>query len=334
MEPVSFFGILEESRRIISAHSRHFLGLSALFLLPIAFLNCAASTFRKWVDVDGGPEELLSNIARPYGQYHEQEFLPFSTGFSGANKAEVILFVTLYSAVIFALALFSNAAITHSICNGFFGRAVKLPSAIKSIPGSLWRLVFTGVCAVGALFGVCIGFMVIGGLVAWGLSACNIHVASMIPVREVAFVFVGLVAMYLQIHWVLASVIPVAEGSWGLEPLRRSSYLVKGMRRVSFSLNIFFAISGFVLALWANYLQSSASDSLELLSKIVQSITVLAAMTILFLYNIATNSVFYMYCKAHHNELLGAIMEEFAHDYIILPFHDQKILRVVSAAEP
>lgn len=333
MESVGFFGIFEESRRIISAHSRHFLGLSALFLLPIAFLNCAASTFRKWVDIDAGPEELLRSTARPYGQYHRQEFLPFSTGFSGANKAEVI-FLTLHTAVIFALALCSNAAVTHSICNGFFGRAVKLPSAIKSIPGSVWRLMFTTVCAVGALVGVWIGFIFIWALGVWGLSAFNIHVASMLPVREIAFVFIGLVAMYLQVHWVLASVIPVAEGSWGLEPLRRSSYLVKGMRRMSFSLNLFFAIAGLVLALWANYLQSSASDSLDLLSKIVQSITVLAAMTVLFLYNIATNTVFYMYCKAHHDELLGAIMEEFAQDYIILPFQDQKILRVVTVAEP
>lgn len=88
MEPVGFFGIFEESRRIISAHSRHFLGLSVLFLLPIAFLNCAASTFRKWVDTDGGPEELLSSTARPYDQYHPQESLPFSTGLSGAYKTE------------------------------------------------------------------------------------------------------------------------------------------------------------------------------------------------------------------------------------------------------
>lgn len=331
MEPVGFFGIFEESRRIISAHSRHFLGLSVLFLLPISFLNCAASTFRKWVDIDGGPEELLRGTARPYGP---QGFLPFSTGFSVANKTEVVLFITLYTAVIFALGLCSNAAVTHSICNGFFGRAVKLPSAIKSIPGSVWRLVFTTVCAVGALVGICMGFVFIRALGVWGLSEFDIHVASMIPEREIAFVFIGLVAMYLQIHWVLASVIPVAERSWGLEPLRRSSYLVKGMRRLSFSLNLFFAIAGLVLALWANYLQSSASDSLDLLSKIVQNITVLAAMTLLFLYNIATNTVFYMYCKAYHNELLEAIIEECAQDYLILPFHDQKLFRVAIVAEP
>lgn len=331
MEPVGFFGIFEESRRIISAHSRHFLGLSVLFLLPIAFLNCAASTFRKWVDIDGGPEELLRGTERPYGR---QEFLPFSTGFSGANRTEVLLFLTLYTAVIFALGLCSNAAVTHSICNGFFGRAVKLPSAIKSIPGSGWRLVFTAVCAVGALVGICMGFVFIWALGVWGLSAFDIHLASVIPMREIAFVFIGLVAMYLQIHWVLASVIPVAEDSWGLEPLRRSSYLVKGMRWLSFSVNLFFAIAGLVLALWANYLQSSASDSLDLLSKIVQNITVLAAMTVLFLYNIATNTVFYMYCKAYHNELLEAIIEEFSQDYIILPFHDQKLFRVATVAEP
>lgn len=269
---MGFFGIFEESRRIISAHSRHFLGLSVLFLLPVAFLNCAASTFRKWVDTDGGPEELLRSTARPYDQYHPRESLPFSTGVSGAYKTEVVLFLTLYTALMFALALCSNAAVTHSICNGFFGRAVKLPSAIKSIPGSVWRLVFTAVCGVGALVGICTSFVFICALGDWGMSAFNIHVESMTPVREIAFVFIGMVAMYLQIHWVFASAIPVAEGSWGLEPLRRSNYLVKGMRRVSFSLNLFFVIAGLVLSLWANYLQSSASDSLDLLSKIIQSI--------------------------------------------------------------
>eukprot|EP01018_Ginkgo_biloba_P035342 Gb_06154 [translate_table: standard] len=334
MEPVGFFGIIEESRRIISAYSRHFLGLSVLFLLPIAFLTCAASTFRNWININEGHEELLSS-ARPYfypRNIHDTLFT--HSVHSDAMETKVILLLILYAAVIFGLALCSNAAVTHSICNGFFGRAVKLPGAIKSVPGSVWRLVFTALCAIGVLAGLSAAFGLFSYLVIVGLSAFNVQVPSSTPIYITMWIVVGLLVIYLQIHWILASVIPVLEGSWGLEPLRRSTYLVKGMRRVAFFLNLFFGISGLVLALWANYLQSSASDSLDLLSKIVQSITVLAAMTILFLYNIATNTVFYMYCKAYHNELLGAIVEEFAQDYMSLPFDDQKVPQVITVAEP
>ncbi|XP_057864787.1 uncharacterized protein LOC131072598 isoform X2 [Cryptomeria japonica] len=231
MEPVGFFGIFEESRRIITAHSRHFLGLSVLFLLPIAFLTCAASTFRNWINVNEGHEELLRSTVLTYSNHGDDDdnkdfFLAYTRGLM---ETKVVLLLSLYGLLMFGLALCSNAAVTHSTCNGFYGRGVKLPGAIKSIPGSAWRLLLTSACGMAVLVGISFTFGLLLSLVLLGLSAFNVTLESMTPVHLVIVVLAGLVGLYLQIHWILATVIPVVEGSWGLEPLRRSSYLVQEM---------------------------------------------------------------------------------------------------------
>jgi len=40
----------------------------------------------------------------------------------------------------------------------------------------------------------------------------------------------------------------------------------------------------------------------------------------------------YMYCKAVHGELVGEIAEEFAREYVSLPFDDGKVPHLVSVA--
>ncbi|KAJ6891650.1 hypothetical protein NC651_024984 [Populus alba x Populus x berolinensis] len=63
-------------------------------------------------------------------------------------------------------------------------------------------------------------------------------------------VFLVLVSFYLQLNWVLAQVIVVAESIWGLEPLKRSNFLIKGTKGVALSLFLFLAFfPGFVIAI-------------------------------------------------------------------------------------
>ncbi|XVE91554.1 hypothetical protein REPUB_Repub01dG0019500 [Reevesia pubescens] len=51
---------------------------------------------------------------------------------------------------------------------------------------------------------------------------------------------------------------------------------------------------------------------------------------VLMLSNLAATTVFYMYSKAIHGELAGEIAEEFAREYVSLPFDDGKVPHVVS----
>lgn len=50
----------------------------------------------------------------------------------------------------------------------------------------------------------------------------------------------------------------------------------------------------------------------------------------LLLYWMVAAVVVFMYCKALHGELAGEIAEEFAWEYVSLPFHDSTVPHVVS----
>ncbi|KAJ0096186.1 hypothetical protein Patl1_16769 [Pistacia atlantica] len=53
---------------------------------------------------------------------------------------------------------------------------------------------------------------------------------------------------------------------------------------------------------------------------------------LLFLYNIAANTVLYMYCKAIHGELAMEVAKEFSKEYVSLPFDNGKVSHLVSIA--
>lgn len=142
-----------------------------------------------------------------------------------------------------------------------------------------------------------------------------------------------LVLVHLQVNWALAPVIVVVESKWGFEPLRRSTYLVKGMKTVSLSLLLFFAtVIGF--SVWASARTSSDSfgDVWKCLFFILQTVACSSLVTMFLLHNVSSNTVLYMYCKALHGELAWEIAEEFAREYVRLPFDDTKVPHVVFVA--
>jgi len=85
--------------------------------------------------------------------------------------------------------------------------------------------------------------------------------------------------------------------------------------------------------LWSGFLLARvASDggSWRDWAFMVQIVLTSAVMTVLMLYNTAANTVLYMYCKAVNGELVEEIAEEFAWQYVSLPFDDGKVPHVVS----
>jgi len=148
-------------------------------------------------------------------------------------------------------------------------------------------------------------------------------------------VFLVLVLFYLQLNWVLAQVIVVAESIWGLEPLKRSNFLIKGTKGVALSLFLFLAFFPGLFVIAISFprgdLDIGNIDSAWKIWPFVVRIVVPSALqTMLFLYNIAAFTVLYMDCTAAHGELVWEIAEEFAGDYVSLPFDDGKIPHFVS----
>lgn len=148
-------------------------------------------------------------------------------------------------------------------------------------------------------------------------------------------VALGLVMLYFQVIWGLASVIAVTESKWGFEPLWRSSYLVNGMRSISVSLLLVFGVLiGFWVWIATNNMigfnNVEEFGSWDFVLQTVISSGLLCFLMVLFLYYIAANTVLYMYCKALHGELAIEIAEEFAREYVSLPFDDSKIPHIVT----
>ncbi|KAL2344598.1 hypothetical protein Fmac_005883 [Flemingia macrophylla] len=283
---LNLWGILSESKRIINAHSRHFLGLSVMFLLPLSFTTVVSPFLLS-------PHRHSSNIRILLRHQQEEE-----------NALPILILILIL------LSLCATASITHSVFHGFFGRPVKLPTALLSILPSLLPLLAT---------------------------ALLLHLPLLLlPFLPLPLPFPLLLLLllpcllYLRLTCILAPVLVVAESAWGLTPFRRSSSLVSGMLPVAASSFLFFSSLHALLLLSSTYLlRPSHSSSFAL--QIVLASTLL---TLLLLYNAAADTVLYLYCKAVHGELAHDIAREFSWHYVSLPFDDAKLPHLVSVLTP
>ncbi|KAJ0825744.1 hypothetical protein HanRHA438_Chr17g0806571 [Helianthus annuus] len=123
---LTLFGTLSEAKRIFSAHSRHFLALSVLFLLPLSF----------------------SLIIFPTLQLSLTQSYVVSTQFLTLHPTHTYLphhltLPLIYTLFIYTFFLCATATITYSTFHGFYGRPVKFFPAIKSLISSFFPLVKT-----------------------------------------------------------------------------------------------------------------------------------------------------------------------------------------------
>ena len=321
---LDLWSVLSESKRIINAHSRHFLALCVIFLLPFSFSLIVYPNLHQLLT------DSLSNNSQILLRYTVQHHQSINQNYS-------LLFSLVYSFFVLVVALCAVGTITYSVFHGFYGRPVKLISAIKSIFTSFLPLLVTVIVSQIIVSVITLIFGILLLLVVRGIELLGIQIGYSSP-YFIGFAAVFLLALlfvlvYLQVHWTLVSVIVVIESSWGLEPLRRSTSLIKGMKRLAFSSLLFFGFLGAILV-WSSSVWAMGSYGSDDMWKnwafVVQIVVTSTFLMLLLLYNTAANTVLYMYCKAIHGELALEIAEEFAREYVSLPFDDGKIPHVVS----
>lgn len=219
---------------------------------------------------------------------------------------------------------------------------MKLTSAVKSSVASFLPLLATLISSNFIVLGV---FLILGILaflltklieIIPGVYYSSSYFQGFIIVVTIMSIAI---TIKLYVNWILAWVVVVVESAWGLTPLKRSNSLVKGMKGVSLSIIFFFASTESILV-WISTLAASAQlnddeNGGKLWTNaffVVQIVITSAFLTLLTLYNLAATTVMYMYCKAVHGELVWEIAEEFAREYVSLPFDDGKVPHLVSVA--
>ncbi|XP_010514098.1 PREDICTED: uncharacterized protein LOC104790100 [Camelina sativa] len=322
--PVNLWVVLSESKRIINAHSRHFLALSVLFLLPLCFsVTVYPSVFRLITDQSSASHNSVSLLRG----LHDSDVVVVDT------KTTVLLLIA-YIVVVTVFNLLAIGSIAYSVFQGFYGRPVRFISAVKSSFASFLPLLAT---LISSNF-IVLGLFLILGFPAFLLNKEFDYASPYFQAVTMVVTVISILAVVkLYVDWILAWVVVVVESAWGLAPLKRSKSLVKGMKSVSLSIIFFFATTESVLV-WISTVAASAQlddDGGKLWPNaffVLQIVITSAVLTLLMLYNLAATTVMYMYCKAVHGELAWEIAEEFAREYVSLPFDEGKVPHLVSVA--
>ncbi|KAE8726301.1 Son of sevenless [Hibiscus syriacus] len=262
--------IRSESNRILSADFRHFNALVFLFLSPISstLIYCQIYPIKT----------LISNL--------------------------------LYTLTISVLSLFAAGSVTYSVFHRFHGRPVKLSSSVKAAFTSFFPLLSTWlvtqliISGIGLVLGLAFfSLFKVTQLLGLQVDYPSSYFTLLCLVHVIILMFI---VVYLQVNWIFAYLIVVVESSWGLEPLKRSQILVKGMKGVAFKIVLVLSIFCW-LGAWSSMLRwvVFAGDTLKIWTFLIQIVTLPASSYYMLFsfYNLVVNSVFYMYSKARHGEL-------------------------------
>ncbi|KAI3733685.1 hypothetical protein L6452_13135 [Arctium lappa] len=310
LHSLSITGVLSESNRIIKANYIHFITLS-LFFLPLTFSLITTPTFR-----------LAGQL---FTADHLHNFPP---NFLHKPPISHLLYIlTLYIFTLCAI-----ATITYTTYHGFSGKPIKFSTAIKSLAFSFLPLVSTTILLHLLLFCISLTFLLFVGSIVTLLQ----NIGFVIDYNLIHFIWFSdfvvavliVIIIYFHVNWCLACVIAVTESNWGLEPLMRSSYLVKGLRSVSLSLLLYFVFYGGILVFVCTdvALATGLRRSLLVFPVMFGSVFLM----VVLLVSIVGNIVLYMYCKGLHGELGIEIAEKLV--YFNLHSDDEKVSHVVTVA--
>ncbi|KAK1437722.1 hypothetical protein QVD17_03518 [Tagetes erecta] len=317
---LTLYGVLSEAKRIINAHSRHFLALSVVFLLPLSFSLIIFPA-------------LQLSLTKSYNVVSTQFLVNFNHTNHLQQQFTVPLIYALFAYIFFISAI---ATITYSTYHGFYGRPVKFFPAMKSLLFSFFPLVSTTIAALLILSLISLSlilFFVVIIRVGENLGfVINYGSGYFMLLCALFGVVLCLLLMYLVVNWSLACVIVVTESKWGFEPLWRSGYLVKGMKSVSLCLMLLF---GVLIGFWGwmnmnDVLHFDVFEGWKSWPFVLQLVIGTSVLTLFLLHSTSGITVLYMYSKALHGELAIEIVEEFAREYVSLPFDDEKVPHVVT----
>ncbi|KAL2226196.1 uncharacterized protein LOC105160086 [Sesamum indicum] len=299
----SLWTILSETSRIIRAHFRHYLALSLLFIFPTSIL-----TF------------IYPFLLHPASSHDLQ-----------IAKSQLLI-PLIYGFLVVFSSLCATASLTYTTFHGFYGRPVKFLSSLKSILVSFLPLLATRLVVqliLGLLIFVFVILMLLAynGLLLFGFEMDYDSKYFLVFVILMSALLVGLL-VYLQVEWSLSNAIVVVESKWGFAPLKRSSYLVKGMRRVVFSMIVLVGIVVGLFSMWYSRLLANAGGGISWWI-VAQMVVYASLLTMVSLYSMAATTVLFVYCKMSHGELVFEIDEELGGMYARLPGDDGMVSSVV-----
>ncbi|XP_052727595.1 uncharacterized protein LOC128194974 [Vigna angularis] len=297
----SLLDFISEVKLIVKPHSRHFHILNLIFLFPLSLFLLLSPT--------------ISNLFHFFTK-NSTSLLPPQT----INPTFL-----LYSLFLLLLSNCGIITIIYSVFHFSHHEPVNLLSAIKSISTSYLPLLATTIVSQLIFFFISFFYCLLLILLIHGAKLFHLTLLPHSSPFIIGFLIVLpmiVVQTHLEVNWILANIIVVVESCWGMEPLRRSAKLIKGMKGVALSCILSYGFVGLIVML--NYLSLTKRHDgftecwFDAVLKWMLILTGPYTHAFVMLFKIAVTTVLYIYCKANNVE----IAEEVGKDYVSLPFHD------------
>lgn len=319
-QKLNIYYVLGEAKEIAKSHFGHFSPFSLLFIIPLSLLIV-----------------LYPTLQHSLSPTQSDSYLPFPYSGDPIVFKPLSLFL-LYLFTLLCLFICAAGTVSYAVYHGYLGQPVKFIDAFKSLSKSLMRLLATFFCSqLIALAG-----LVVIGLIVFGVTRGIEYLLGYetpydsVYFRVLCVIVLGpLVYSFLNADWVLAAVIVVVESSWGLKPLRRSAYLVKGYRLLGFRLLFSACVMPWLITVgfgsWGSFTPfgSSVYQSTLVAVNIAFGTAILSGY---LLHMLIANTIFYMKCKALQGEDKvpdEVIAQDINREYTRLPLDEEKVVDLV-----
>ena len=297
-------GIVRESLKVISSHTKLFLGLTLTLIVPLCFIGLGHNLVTEPITGRILWDAFLSQHVHT-GSDEEQ------TIDNDIHKQMVKLYAILavYAVFVLAFSLLSTSAVVYSVACIYSERITSCKRVLSVVPRVWKRLIVTFIWAMIMTFGYGLVFAFCFTVLAivFGLIFPESEAAIAVLFWLGAFLFVG-GSVYLSCVWHLGSVITVLEDPYGLSAIRKSLSLIKGKRRTAITLfSVYFVLSfviGFGFDVWV---VRGESSTLGTGSRIAIGALLIGVMSLVNLLGFAVQTIFYFACKAYHNEKIDML---------------------------
>ncbi|XP_022039639.1 uncharacterized protein LOC110942200 [Helianthus annuus] len=292
MKHVGFFGIFNQSFKIIFSWNKIFAQITLAFILPLAIffiLQMEISHHFFW---------KIDNNTIPYHTNDKREA-------TTKDWLYYALFTFAYFIILLILSVLSTAAVVFTIASIYTTREVVFHNVTKVISKIWKRLCITFVFIYIAQF----IYDVIGGVALaipraiFGYSGLG-GVVIIIILILYAYGF-----LYLMVVCQLASVVTVLENIYGFSALKKGKNLAKGKKAVGMGIAV--VLNGILVGVIIVYLlfveYGHEVYKLALIWRVVIGIACGLMLLVLFLMFIVTQTVFYLVCKSYHREAIDKL---------------------------
>ncbi|KAL4295924.1 hypothetical protein GQ457_12G010010 [Hibiscus cannabinus] len=292
MQFLGFFGIFDESYKVIFACRKIFGHITLSLILPLSFIylvhmEVSNLFFRKIINNEIELDYTLSGTPK----YDKLADL------ISDEWAYFWLFKAAYFTLYFIISLLSTAAVVYTVACIYTDRELTFKKVIGVVPVVWKRLMVTFLCIFVAMLFYHVVMLAVLFVLAILIGGSSLGLEASIIL---AFLYlVGL--LYLTVIWHLASVISVLEEAYGFNAMVKGKNLIKGNIWVAVLIFLTLGIVASSLQLAFQSLVMQGSDS-SMSIRVVYAILCLFLHSMLTLFGLVIQTVIYFVCKSYHHE--------------------------------